>query len=60
MALATMFVIRNGMTERWGREEWELQFSREIAQPGEAMELPGFDTSQPLIAPVRWNDEDEH
>jgi hypothetical protein len=55
-----MFVIRNGMTERWGREEWELQFSREIAQPGEAMELPGFDTSQPLIAPVRWNDEDEH
>ncbi|MDR6485355.1 hypothetical protein [Paraburkholderia terricola] len=52
-------VIHDGNMIRCEGEEWQLDFRREIALLGEAMELLGIDTSQPLIAPVQWKDEDE-
>ena len=50
-------VTHDSLTVRCEGGEWEMDFSGQIAQLTEAMELMGVDMSQPLLAPMRPSDE---
>jgi hypothetical protein len=39
-------------------ETWELDFSPELKEIDEALQMAGIDTTQPLHAPIRWRDRD--
>lgn len=45
------FVIHGGLTVRCEGSEWQMDFTKQIAEIDEALELLGFDLSKPMLAP---------
>jgi hypothetical protein len=48
-------VIHDAMRVTSEGETWQLDFSSELAKIDAALQSVGVDTSQPMLAPVRWD-----
>lgn len=50
-------VVHNGMTATSEGESWKLDFSSQLATIDAALQSAGIDTAKPMLAPVRWEDD---
>jgi hypothetical protein len=51
-------VIHDGMKVTSEGESWKLDFTEQLARIDAALQSAGVDTTQPMVAPVRWADAD--
>lgn len=50
--------IHDGMKVTSEGESWTLDFAQQIAEIDEALQTAGIDTTKPMLAPVRWTDDE--
>ncbi|WP_087750592.1 hypothetical protein [Paraburkholderia caledonica] len=57
VALHTL-VIHNSMEETSEGQTWTLDFVPQIRQIQTALQTAGIDATKPMLAPVRWADDE--
>lgn len=51
-------VIHDGMKVTSEGESWTLDFTEQLATIDAALQSAGIDTTKPMLAPVKWADDE--